>query len=173
MFRADSDSDFNLTSGLQGTASDLLIAGQLQTANGWSLAGRGLLNGDFSFAKAELRAAWQQRYVGASGSYVWQEPDPAENVDDEISEVRLVGRYTVDQNWFTRATARYDLSESEPIRYGLGVTYQNECVQVNMTVSRRFTSSSSIEPSTEFGFTVALTGYSVEGGGKQYKRRCS
>ncbi|SLN11846.1 LPS-assembly protein LptD [Ruegeria meonggei] len=173
VFRADADSDFNLTSGLQGTASDLLIAGQLQTDNGWSLAGRGLLNGDFSFAKAELRAAWQKPIVGISGSYVWQEPDPAENVDDEISETRLVGRYTVDQNWFTWATARYDLSESEPIRYGLGVTYQNECVQVNMNVSRRFTSSSSIEPSTEFGFTVALTGYSVESGGKQYKRRCS
>ena len=70
-------------------------------------------------------------------------------------------------------TARYDLSESEPIRYELGVTYQNECVQVNMNVSRRYTSSSTIEPSTEFGFTVALTGYSVTSGGQQYKRRCS
>ncbi|WP_170759605.1 LPS-assembly protein LptD [Ruegeria lacuscaerulensis] len=173
VFRADADPNFNLTSGLQGTSSDLLLAGQLETANGWSLAGRGLLNGDFSFAKAELRAGWRQRTVGVNGSYVWQEPDPAENVDDEISEIRLTGRYTVDQNWRTVATARYDLSESEPIRYGLGITYQNECVQVNMTVNRRFTSSSSIEPSTEFGFTVALTGYSVESGGTQFKRRCS
>ncbi len=173
VFRADADPNFNLTSGLQGTSSDLLLAGQLETANGWSLAGRGLLNGDFSFAKAELRAGWRDRAIGVNGSYVWQEPDPAENVNEEISEIRLIGRYTVDQNWLTRASARYDLNESEPIRYGLGITYQNECVQVNMTVNRRFTSSSSIEPSTEFGFTVALTGYSVESGGKQYKRRCS
>ncbi|WP_170556921.1 LPS-assembly protein LptD [Ruegeria atlantica] len=173
VFRSTADPNFNLTSGLQGTASDVLLAGQLQTANGWSLAGRGLLNGDFSFAKAEVRAGWNKPIVGINGSYVWQEPDPAENVDDEISEIRMDGRYLVDQNWLTQAYARYDLSESEPIRYGLGVTYQNECVKVNMTVSRRFTSSSSIEPSTEFGFTVALTGYSVEGGGQQYKRRCS
>lgn len=173
VFRADADPNFNLTSGLQGTSSDLLLAGQLSTANGWTLAGRGLLNGDFSFAKAELRAGWQQQTVGATGSYVWQEPDPDENVDDEISEIRLTGRYRVDENWNTRASAQYDLSESEPIRYGLGVTYRNECVQVNMNVSRRFTSSSSIEPSTEFGFTVALTGYSVKSGGQQYKRRCS
>ncbi|WP_037316046.1 LPS-assembly protein LptD [Ruegeria halocynthiae] len=173
VFRADADPNFNRTSGLQGTASDLLIAGQLVTANGWSLAGRGLLNGDFSFAKAELRARWQQEATAISGSYVWQEPDPAENVNDEISEIRMFGFHRVDQNWLTNASARYDLNESEPIRFGLGVTYQNECVQVNMTVNRRFTSSSSIEPSTEFGFTVALTGYSVEGGGQQYKRRCS
>lgn len=173
VYRADADPEFNLTSGLQGTSSDLLLAGQLQTANGWSLAGRGLLNGDFSFAKAEMRAAWQRETVGIVGSYVWQEPDPDENIDDEISEIRLDGRYTIDQNWLTQALARYDISESEPIRYGLGVTYRNECVQVNMSVSRRFTSSSSIEPSTEFGFTVALTGYSVEGSGQQFKRRCS
>ena len=131
------------------------------------------MNGDFSFAKAEVRAAWVGENADVVGSYVWQEPDPAENVDDEISEIWLDGRYRVDQNWLTTALARYDFSESEPIRYGLGITYQNECVRVNMTVSRRFTSSSSIEPSTEFGFTVALTGYSVEGGGQQYKRRCS
>ena len=96
---ADADPNFNLTSGLQGTSSDLLLAGQLKTANGWSLAGRGLLDGDFSFAKAELRAGWQKKVAAINGSYVWQEPDPAENVNDEISEVRLTGRYTVDQNW--------------------------------------------------------------------------
>lgn len=173
VFRADADPDFNLTSGLQGTSSDLLIAGQIDTVNGWSLAGRGLINGDFSFAKAELRSRWSRGGNAVIGSYVWQEPDPAENVDDEISEIWLRGRYRVDQNWLTSAQARYDLSEDEPIRYGFGLTYQNECVQVNMTVSRRFTSTSSIEPSTEFGFTVALTGYAIEGGGKKYKRKCS
>ena len=173
VFRADADPEFNLTSGLQGTASDLLLAAQLQTANGWSLSGRGLMNGDFSFAKAELRGAWQQDATSVLGSYVWQEADPDENAGDEISETRLVANYGINQNWLATAFGRYDLSESEPIRYGLGVTYQTECVQVNVNVSRRFTESSSIEPTTEVGFTVALTGYSVQSGGQQVKKRCS
>ncbi|MEM9124801.1 MAG: LPS assembly protein LptD [Pseudomonadota bacterium] len=173
VFRADADPDFTLTSGLQGTSSDILLAGQLKTADGWSLAGRGLLKGDFSFAKAELRGEWAQEGSGLIGSYIWQEADPAENAGDEISEIWLRGRYQVDQNWLTRAEARYDLSDSEPIRLGLGVTYQNECVQVNMTVRRRFTSTSTIEPSTEFGFTLSLTGYAIEGGDNSYKRTCS
>ncbi|MTI03463.1 LPS-assembly protein LptD [Roseibium sp. RKSG952] len=172
VFRADADPDFTLTSGLQGTTSDLLLAGQLKTAKGLTLAARGLLDDDFSFAKAEFRGVWAKDDNALTGSYVWQEPDPAEN-SDKISEIWLTGRYRIDQNWLTQALARYDLAESEPIRYGLGVTYENECVQVNMTVSRRYTSTSSIEPSTEFGFTVALTGYAVEGGGKKYKRKCS
>ncbi|WP_120632958.1 LPS-assembly protein LptD [Ruegeria sp. EL01] len=173
VFRADADPNFNLTSGLQGTSSDLLLAGQIKTANGWSLAGRGLLNGDLSFVKAEVRGAWQKDGAGVSGSYIWQEKDPAENATAEISEIWLRGRYPIDQNWLTRAEARYDFAESEPIRLGLGVTYQNECVQVNMSVARRFTSTSTIEPSTEFGFTLSLTGYALEGGGNTYKRKCS
>ncbi len=173
VFRADADPGFTLTSGLQGTTSDLLLAGQIKTAKGLTLAGRGLLDSDFSFTKAELRGAWSNDTSGLSGSYVWQKPDPAENLDEEISEIRLTGRHRIDQNWQTSALARYDLAETEPLRLGLGVTYENECVQVNMTVSRRYTSTSSIEPSTEFGFTVALTGYSVESGGKKYKRKCS
>ncbi|WP_171228176.1 LPS-assembly protein LptD [Ruegeria sp. HKCCA4008] len=173
VFRADADPNFTLTSGLQGTTSDLLVAGQITTANGWSLGGRGLIDSDFSFVKAELRGAWASEFAGLSGSYIWQEEDPAENIADEISEIWLLGRYQVDQNWLTNAEARYDLNQSEPIRLGLGVTYQNECVQVNMSVSRRFTSTSTIEPSTEFGFTLSLTGYALEGGGNTYKRKCS
>ena len=173
VFRADADPDFTLTSGLQGTSSDLLLAGQLKTDKGLSLAARGLLDGDLSFTKAEFRGAWTQGDTRLTGSYIWQEADPAENAGDEISEIWLTGRYRIDQNWLTQAVARYDLSESEPIRLGLGVTYENECVQVNMSIRRRYTSTSSIEPSTEFGFTVALTGYAVEGGGKKYKRACS
>ncbi|KIC42938.1 organic solvent tolerance protein [Ruegeria sp. ANG-R] len=173
VFRSDADPDFTLTSGLQGTKSDVLLAGQLNNGKGLTLAARGLLNSDFSFTKAELRAAWSKGDAAISGGYIWLEPDPAEANNDEISELRVSGRYRVDQNWLTRANARYDFSESEPLRLGFGVTYENECVQVNVNINRRFTSTSSIEPSTEFGFTVALTGYSVEGDGQKFKRRCS
>ena len=172
VFRSQAEPDFTLTSGLQGTKSDLVLAGQLNNGKGLTLAVRGLLNSDFSFTNAELRAAWSNGDTALSGGYVWLEPDPVDLKTDEISELRVAGRYRIDQNWLTRASVRYDFSESEPLRLGLGVTYSNECVQVNMTVNRRFTSTSSIEPSTEFGFTVALTGYSVEDGGKKYKKRC-
>ncbi len=173
VFRSDADPDFTLTSGLQGTTSDLLLAGQLKNGKGLTLAARGLLDSDFSFSKAELRAAYVKEDYAVSGGYVWLEPDPAETGGDEISELRVSGRYRIDENWQTTANARYDFSESEPIRAGLGLTYSNQCVQVNVIVSRRFTSTSSIEPSTEFGFTLALTGYSVDGGDKKYKKTCS
>jgi len=173
VFRTDADPAFTRTSGLQGTSSDLLLAGQIKMIEGLTVSARGLLDGDLSFTKAEIQGAWRNETSALSGSYIWQQPDPAESIDEEISEIRLTGRHRIDENWRTNALARYDLAGSEPLRLGLGLTYENECVQVNMSVSRRYTSTSSIEPSTEFGFTVALTGYAVEGAGKKYKRKCS
>lgn len=173
VYRASADDDFTLTSGLQGVTSDLLLAGQLDNGKGLTFAARGLMDDDFSFTRAEIRTAWTRDENQLTGSYVWQESDPSEDPGDEISELWLTGRYRIDQNWLTSANARYDFSESEPIRAGLGVTYQNECVRVNLSVNRRFTSSTSIEPSTEIGFTVALTGYSVESGGKKFNKSCS
>jgi len=173
VFRSKADPEFNLTSGLRGTSSDILLAGQIKWDKGLTLSARGLLDGDFSFTKAEIRGAWNQGVAGLSGSYIWQEADPEITPSQRISELWLVGRYEVDDNWTTRASARYDFSESEPIRFSLGLAYQNECVAVNMSVSRRYTSTSSIEPTTEFGFTVALTGYAVDGGGKKYRKSCS
>ncbi|WP_171099517.1 LPS-assembly protein LptD [Ruegeria sp. HKCCD7255] len=173
VFRTQANPEFTLTSGLQGTSSDLLLAGQLNNGNGLTFSARGLLDGDFSFSKAEFRTAWNNGDAGLAGSYVWLEPDPVETGGDEISEILVSGRYNVNQSWTTTASARYDFSESEPIRVGLGVTYRNECVQVDLSARRRFTSNSTIEPSTEFGFTVALTGYSVDGGGRKFKKACS
>jgi len=44
---------------------------------------------------------------------------------------------------------------------------------VNFSVSRRFASSTNLEPSTDFGLTVALKGFSTGGSAKEYRRSCS
>ncbi|MEX0367312.1 MAG: LPS-assembly protein LptD [Ruegeria sp.] len=173
VFRDTTDPSFSKSSGLGGHASDLLLAGQIKLDQGFGLTARGLLNSDFNFSKAELRGEWDAERGGLSGSYVWLGRDPAEDRDLAVSEIWLNGRYEVTENWTTRSDIRYDFKDSRPISAGFGLAYQNECVTVNLTVRRRYTSSSTIEPSTDFGFTVALTGYAVDSGQKKYRRTCS
>ncbi|KUJ80958.1 organic solvent tolerance protein [Ruegeria marisrubri] len=173
VFRDTADPDFNLTSGLQGTSSDLLLAGQIKTNDGIALTARGILNGDLDFSKAELRGSWRTDRGSIAGSYVWLAEDPTVDRTDAFSEIWFGGRYAINRNWTTTASARYDLEASSAINAGVGLTYRNECVTVNMSVRRRYTTTSSIEPSTDFGFTVALTGYAIEGAAKKYRRTCS
>jgi LPS-assembly protein len=170
--RDRSESDFTKTSGLQGTVSDFLVAGQVKVRNGLQLTGRALFDASFDFSKAEIRSLVVNKNVSFAGSYVWLTPDPAEDRTQAVSELALDGRVPITRNWTANANWRYDVTDSDPTRAGAGISYRNECVEVDLSVQRRFTSSSSVEPSTSFGFTVALRGFNATTGTENYTRSC-
>lgn len=173
VFRSTADPRFSKTSGLGGTASDLLLAGQVLLPQGLGLTARGLLDGSLNFSKVEVRGSWTDDRTNVSGTYLWLGRDLAENRTLAVSEFWFDGAYKVNPNWTASANIRYDIEDSRATRAGVGFIYQNECVSVNISVNRRYTSSTSVEPSTDFGFTIALSGFAVESGNKEYRRTCS
>lgn len=172
VFRKTAIDDFSTTSGLSGTSSDLLLAGQIRMDAGLSLTARGLLSGDFDFNKAEFRGDWLSERTVISGSYIWLGIDADENRTSEVSEFWFDGSYRVDDYWTASANLRYDIADDTATRAGIGLVYQNECVTIDLSLNRSFTSSSSVEPTTDFGFTIALSGFSVDNGAEKYRRSC-
>ncbi len=173
VFREVADPNFSPTSGLSGTSSDYLVAGQIKMNDSLSLTARSILDEAFSFAKAELRGDWVGERTALTGTYLWLGPDDAEDRPRQQSEVWLDGSYKMSPNWTASANWRYDLSETRATTAGIGLVYTNECVEVDLSLNRRFITSTSVEPVTDFGFTIALRGFSVAGGSETYRRRCS
>ncbi|MBY6055074.1 LPS assembly protein LptD [Leisingera daeponensis] len=173
VLRSDGDTRFTKSSGLGGTSSDLLLAGQVKFGDGLAISSRGLLNGSLNFSKAEVRGEWRTDRSSLSGTYLWLGTDPDEDRTEESSEIWVDGRYDINPTWSASARLRYDISDARATRAGLGVAYQNECVTVDLSVNRRYTSTTSVEPTTDFGFTISLSGFSVKSGNKQYRRSCS
>lgn len=173
VFREAADSRFTKSSGLGGTSSDILLAGQLKFNEDLAITTRGLLNGALNFSKAEVRGDWTNTLAAVSGSYLWLGTDPTEGRSEETSEFWFDGSYQLHPNWSASANLRYDISDSRASRAGLGIVYSNECVKVDLSVNRRYTTTSSVEPSTDFGFTIALNGFSVDNGTQKYRRSCS
>jgi len=172
VFRGLADPNFTTTSGLSGDSSDILLAGQVQMDEGLTLTGRGLLDDSFSFSKVELRGDWSSPRTRISGSYLWLGIDPAEGRAAEVSELWFDGSYRVNPNWTASANLRYDIADDSATRAGVGLIYRNECVTVDLSLNRRYTSSTSVEPSTDFGFTIALSGFAVESGTVKHRRSC-
>ena len=170
--RDTADDAFTRSSGLGGTVSDWLIAGHLATRSGLNLTARGLLDADARFSKAAARAGWTNSRLDLGASYVLLVSDPDEDQDEALSEWSLDGSYRINQNWTGLANWRYDLASSDLAKAGLGLNYTNECIAVGFSVSRRFASSSNLEPSTNFGLTVELKGFSTGGSAKDYRRSC-
>lgn len=173
IFRQNADNRFTKSSGLGGTSSDILLAGQLKLNEGLAITARGLLNGSLNFSKAELRGDWANSRLDVSSTYLWLGTDATESRTEETSELWFDGSYQLHPSWSASANLRYDISDARASHAGIGLVYSNECVKVDLSVSRRYTSTSSVEPSTDFGFTIALNGFSVDSGNKKYRRSCS
>lgn len=172
VLREKSDLEFTTTSGLAGISSDFLLAGQIKTAQGLSLTGRGLFDDNFQFAKAELRGDWDFTRGRLGGSYVWLDADPAEDRTQAVSEIALDGDYRINRQWTASADWRFDMADDRAASAGLGLTYNNECVSVDLSVNRRYSTSTSVEPSTNIGFNIGLRGFAASNGTERYVRSC-
>ncbi|KRS17873.1 LPS-assembly protein LptD [Roseovarius indicus] len=164
---------FTSSSGLNGKVSDVLVAGQVKTGNGLVLTARGLFDDTFNTTKAEARASWQNSLASLSATYIWLGRDLAESRATTISEWAFDASYRLSRHWTGSANWRYDVASDDSVRAGLGVTYTNECVEVRLAASRRFTSSTILAPSTDISLTVGLRGFTTKTSDKSYVRSCN
>ncbi|WP_158968060.1 LPS-assembly protein LptD [Chachezhania sediminis] len=172
VLRQPADPNFSPSSGLAGTVSDLLLAGEISLTDKLWLNGRTLLNSDFSVSKAEMRGRWTGGRFDLVGTYLWLDTDPVEDRTDPLSEIWFDTRYDLVPGWTASANLRYDVTEDDPTIVGVGLLYRNECVEIDLSLSRRNTSTANVDPSTTFGINVRLGGFAVQNS-SNYRRTCT
>lgn len=172
VLRSVGNLDFTDSSGLSGTTSNLLVAGQFRAPNGLSLTGRGVFYEEGKVNKAEARAAYVRPKFGIGGSYIWLGADPEEGRNSLTSEWSVDSAFRISEKWVATANWRYDVANDQSAYAGGGLIFTNECLEVQLSVSHRFTSSTIVEPSTDFALTVNLRGLNMQTGGQTYSRSC-
>lgn len=171
VFRAEDQGQFSNASGLDGQFSDWMLGTQVKLDERFAFDARMLFAEDLTVAKAESRISWNGDGLALSSSYSRIVADPDENRPDLNSQIQLQGRYDISRHWQGNFDLRYDVTANEATRAAVGVVYQNECVNLDLSLSRRFTSSSNVEPTTSIGFAVGLNGFGTDG--RRYRRGCS
>ncbi|WP_377504899.1 LPS-assembly protein LptD [Octadecabacter sp. R77987] len=166
ILREQSNTEFTTSSGLQGTSSDWLLAGQVDFPNGLAIDGRTIFDDTLNFAKSEARVSWSDDRLDLAASYLWIDDTTA------VSEWTLESAYQINDIWSISADASYDFITNRAARATVGVGWQNECVALDLSVSRRFSSSTTVDPVTDFGLTVELRGFSAGRTAGQATRNC-
>jgi LPS-assembly protein len=69
------------------------------------------------------------------------------------------------QRWNASVTARYDARAKALSKSGVAMVYRNECLQLDVSLSRRFATSSRVDPNTVFGLSVAFLGFGGQAAG--------
>ena len=163
---------FSAASGLDGVRSNWMAAWQLDMA-GYGLTNRILFDDDFSVTKAELAASFTADRFSMATGYVHTLADVNESRYAPISELTLSSSFQMNQNWAGRLASRYDFETERTANASAGVTFRNECLLVDLSLSRRFTSSTSVKPTTDFALAVELLGFgggSAAGPARQCRR---
>jgi LPS-assembly protein len=151
---------FTAGSGLDGRNSNWLAAWQVTYANGTKLTSRLLLDNTFGLTKAEMLLAHDQPRYGLEAGLLYHQADVAEGRTIDTREVVFDGRVALGQaGWQARLSNRYDLEAHRASNAGLGLVFRNECLLVDLSLSRRFTSSTSVRPTTDLSVSVELLGF--------------
>jgi LPS-assembly protein len=159
LFRINLPSEFSNASGLQDKHSDWLFAVQASSPDGLAVNSRFLVDPGFSVTKASMGIDWTTERFNLSGSYDWVIADLAENRPDPLAEITFDSDWKITDTWSTTLDMRYDPRDENVRNAGIGVQFQNECVTVDLSLSRRFTSSTSVDPTTDVNLRVALGGF--------------
>ena len=172
VLHTENQADFTRSSGLDGLRSDWLVAGQVATLDGFIFDVRALVDSTDGVTVIDSRAAWQNDAVALSAAYIWQTADTDENRDSDVSEWTLDTDIVLNDVWSISLSGRYDVVEDSPVKAGIGVGWQNECVNINVSASRRYTSSTTVDPTTTFGISGSLTGFSAGRSGNALAASC-
>ena len=161
VIRAQAQSDFTASSGLDGSQSDWLLSAQLTAPGGFIVDARSLWEDTGALTVADSRLSWSNNTFSLAAAYIWQAADDAENRPDTLSAWTFDSRITLSETWTLALDGRYNVAEDRPVQAGAGLRWRNECVTIDVSASRRYTSSSTVEPTTTYGLSASIGGFSA------------
>jgi LPS-assembly protein len=151
---------FSMASGLSGSISDWLLVGTLETASGIELIARTLLKDAGDVKKTETRLKWQNDIHKIAATYVGLTADIREDRTTSLSSVALNWQYNFTPNWRSTSEFQFDSTIGKLSKLDFGIRYVNECVNIDFSASRRFSTSTTLTDKIEFGLSVELLGFS-------------
>ncbi len=163
--RFSDEDQFADGSGLEGTLSDWVGAVEVGIGAGLGAINRIRFDDAFDISRNEFGLVYDTEELGLAASWVYLDEEalsPELGPQPQTSEFAFGARYRFLPNWEVAGNARYDAAEDAMIRAGAGITWGNECAEVDITLSRRFVTSRNVEPSTSIRFEVRLAGLGAD-----------
>tara|TARA_R110002110_G_scaffold380192_2_gene590928 strand:+ start:2246 stop:4396 length:2151 start_codon:yes stop_codon:yes gene_type:complete len=163
VIRSEDFGQFSAASGLSGKKSDWLAAIRLAVADGVTMTNRLVFGDSLDLTKGELRLDLQHQKFSLASSFVWMKADASENRATRVSELSLDGSYRFATYWQADVNTLYNFQTNRAVSAGVKLAFRNECAQLDMSMARRFTSSSVLQGSTTFGLSFDLLGFGGKG----------
>ncbi len=156
MLRLRGADEFSGGSGLADAASDWVGAWSASYDPYVTVRQRLRISDGFTITRNEIGAELTFGRVGLSASYIFIERDPSIEAPDDREELAGRASFRIDRNWSISGYARRDIELDDFVEIGGGLTYANECCQIDFRLKRDFRESNDAPDSTSFAVQVKL-----------------
>jgi len=164
VIRLRDEGQFGPGTGLDGQRSDYVATLSLGTPAGLQLFTRAVLAETGEPTRNETRLRYGTERFDLAASYLWLVRDPGQGRPLDTSGVVLDAGVMLARNWRSSLSLRHDLIAGSPVYTAIGLGYRNDCINVDLSLSRRFASSTIVTPSTQLSLSVSLAGIGGAGG---------
>ena len=172
VFRLTDPGQFPMASSSSGTSSYLVFGGQLSLPSRLRLVQRMVFDTSFNIARNETGLFYKKGNFNMESSYLWLVSGAAGNTTTRSDWV-VDGGIDLGNKWRTEASWRYDFINATTSEAAVALTYRNDCIKVDLSLSRQFASSSNVAPSTSLGLQVSLEGFGSRADSPAYNRKCA
>lgn len=163
---------FAVASGLAGSMSSYVGAARISLPSNLKLVQRAVFDRGFRLTKNETSLVYHRKRFDITSSYLWLVAGAAANIVDR-SEWSVKTGLDLGSRWRGTTTWRYDLATASASDAGVAFSYRNECIKIDLSLSRSFVSSSNITASTDFGVQITLEGFGSRAAADTFDRKCS
>ncbi len=125
-FRAESTDVFPTKTGLNGNASDWVIAGDSTPVDGLYVFGRALVNDNFGFDRLELGANFATERITGYVRYL----DDLTPITGPVKNFELGSEVLVTKHWGFDLDAIHDIEIDRWTLFDFGLMYKDDCIKV-------------------------------------------
>ena len=161
VLRKESHYGFTNSSGLHGRKSDNYITGSITLAQNSYLSFKGLVDEKLRSKKSALTGSLDFKTFKLNAAYNYLQADLMELRSKPVEEWTIGNNLKLNRNWNFVSNLRFDETESHLALLGAGLTYENQCVMINLEMDRRYAQEGTSPPTTNFSFAISLKGFST------------
>lgn len=164
IWRQEAANGYDPASGLSGTSSGWLIAGQAKRGR-LAVINRAVFGNGHGLTKNEMRLSWGIGGTSINTSYIYTVANPASYpsfTTKPTKEWVVDTSFPIYSGWRGVTSWRYNFTSGRADYSSLLLQWRNECMSVDLSLARSYASSTSTSPTMTFGFAVGLVGF---GGG--------
>ena len=114
--------------------------------------------GGITKSETSLKLNRDQHQISAT--HVELTKDLTDTQNKSLSSVALEWNYDLTSNWRSESKFQFDSNIGRLSKLELGLLYENECVNIDFSTSRSFSTSAILKDKTNFTLSVELTGFS-------------